>query len=222
VGTALVIAAALVAGYLLGGIPSALIVGKLLHGTDVREHGSGNLGATNVYRVLGPTAGLATFAIDMAKGSAAVGIAMLLAPAAWGTDARDWLLLGAGIASILGHAYTPFAGFRGGKGVATATGVVAVLTPLTLPILVATFVVTVAATRLVSLGSIVVAVEYPLLTLALYPDRPVLAAFAAGGALLLLWRHRSNMRRLLRREEPRVEWSRGAVRSADGGEGDEG
>ncbi|MDZ4064505.1 MAG: glycerol-3-phosphate 1-O-acyltransferase PlsY, partial [Coriobacteriia bacterium] len=162
--------AAYVVAYLLGAIPFALIVGKLGYKTDLRQHGSGNLGATNVYRVLGWKAGLAVVVLDVTKGAAAVAIAMLLHPEHMGSEVHDWVLIGAMIAAVLGHSYSPYIKLRGGKGVATAAGALLVIEPLALSILLLVFIGVIAATRMVSLGSIVVALGYPPLTIALYGD----------------------------------------------------
>lgn len=194
--------------FLVGAVPFALIVGKVARGVDVREHGSGNLGATNVLRVLGWKTALITLLLDAAKGAVAIGVTMLVAPSEWTLSSREWLQVGAAIGAMIGHSYSPFAGFRGGKSVATGAGVVAVLTPWAWPVLFATFAIIVAATRLVSLGSVTIALLYPVLSAVLYGDSAAKVAFSAGGAALVVWRHTGNIRRLLRGEEARIEWSR--------------
>jgi len=195
---------ALVQAYLIGGIPWALIIGKRLYGIDVRKEGSGNLGATNVYRVLGTKAGLATAFLDVAKGAVAVGIAWLLVPASLSSVAHDWTLLGATMAAILGHSYSPYIGFAGGKGVAVAAGALLVLTPKAWPIMFATFVLMIVLTRYVSVASITVALEYPILTWWFYGDQMPFVIFSVAAASLVIWRHRSNIRRLLRGQESKI------------------
>ena len=202
------IAAPLAVGYLIGGIPWALIIGKRFYGIDPRKHGSGNLGATNVFRTLGWKAALAVAVLDIAKGAAAVLLAMSVCPPEVRGDARDWVLVSVAIVTILGHTYSPYIRFNGGKGVATAAGVVAVMMPLTWPILFVTFVVVIAIWRMVSLGSIVIAIEFPLLAWLLYGDRPVLVIFAVCAAALVVFNHRSNLARIARGEEPKISWSR--------------
>ena len=205
---ALRIAASVVVAYLLGAIPWALMIGRQLYGIDVRDQGSGNLGATNVMRVLGWKAALATLLLDVAKGALAVGIAWALVPVAqFGPVANEWALIAATMAAILGHSYSPYIGFAGGKGVATAAGALLVLTPLAWPILLGTFIVVILVSRMVSLGSIVMAFEYPVLVWLLYPGdwpRMTLAVIAAG---LVLWRHSANMGRIVRGEESKISWS---------------
>lgn len=212
------IAAPLAVGYLVGGIPWALIVGRRFYGIDPREHGSGNLGATNVFRVLGFRAGLAVAALDIAKGALAVALAMLVFPAEITGNARDWLLISVAMAAVVGHSFSPYIRFRGGKGVATAAGAIAVMTPMAWPILFVTFVVVAAASRMVSLASIVVAFEFPLLTWLLYGNRPALVVFSVVAAGLVIIRHWSNMGRILRGEENKISWSQkggAVVRPAD-------
>ncbi|HET6351191.1 MAG TPA: glycerol-3-phosphate 1-O-acyltransferase PlsY [Coriobacteriia bacterium] len=209
------VALVLVGAYLLGAIPWSLVVGKRFYGIDPREHGSGNLGATNVFRVLGARAGGATLVLDAGKGALAVGLAKLLVSSqAFGVTAADWVAVGAMAASVLGHAYSPYIGFKGGKGVATSAGALAVMTPLGLVIELAVFAAVIATSRIVSLGSVVVAITYPILVLMMYPDSlpTIVTVFAL--AALVLWRHRTNIVRIVRGEENKLSFSRrGAARS---------
>lgn len=208
-GLALRIVASLIAAYLLGAIPWALIIGKSFYKVDVRTQGSGNLGATNVMRVLGWKAALATLVLDIGKGALAVFLAGLIVPAAqYGADARQWTMIGATLASIAGHSYSPYIGFKGGKGVATGAGALLVLVPLAWPILFVTWLVAFVSTRMVSLASVIVAVEYPILMLVLYPGEWPLLALSVVAAGLVIWRHSSNIRRIFRGEEPRMSFSR--------------
>jgi len=206
--TILRIAAPLAVGYLVGGIPWALIVGKRFYGVDLRQHGSGNLGATNVFRTLGFRAGLAVFALDIAKGALAVALAMLVCPPEITGNARDWVLISVAMTAVLGHSFSPYIRFRGGKGVATAAGAIAVVMPLTWPILFLSFAAVVAVWRMVSLASIIVAIEFPVLTWLLYGDRPALLVFAVVAAALVIVRHWSNIGRIARGEESKVSLSR--------------
>ncbi len=203
------IVAALVAAYLIGAIPFALIVGKVGYGIDLREHGSGNLGATNVNRVLGWRSALLVALLDVAKGALAVGLA------AWvfgfgiprSDPFYDWMLICAFIAAILGHSYSPYIRFSGGKGIATAAGGLIIITPVALLILLATFIVVIALTRWVSLGSIVIAAEFPFLVLLLYGDREPFVIMSFLASALVLWRHRSNMVRIVRGEESKISFT---------------
>jgi len=208
-GIALRIAALMIGAYLLGGIPWALIIGKVFYKVDVRTHGSGNLGATNVMRVLGWKAALATFVLDVGKGSLAVFLAGVIVPAAlFGSDAREWTMIGATLAAMAGHAYSPYIGLRGGKGVAVGAGALLILVPMAWPILFLTWLAVIAATRIVSLASVIIAIEYPILMLLLYRgDWPLLAvAIVAGG--LVVWRHSANIKRIFRGEEPKISFTR--------------
>ena len=199
--------ASVVFAYLVGGIPWALIIGLKFYRIDVRTQGSGNLGATNVLRVLGARAASATFVLDVAKGSAAVGLAWFLVPAdVFGAAAQQWVMIAATMAAILGHSYSPYIGFKGGKGVATAAGGLLVLTPLPWPILFLTWLLVIALFRMVSLGSVVIAIEYPLLCLWLYPGDLVIIGFAVVAAALVIWRHRTNIVRIVRGQEARVSF----------------
>ncbi len=196
--------AAFVPAYLIGAVSFALIYGKLFHKIDLREHGSGNLGATNVQRVLGWRAGLAVLLLDMAKGAAAVWLAELIYTGPAGTNEHDWMLIGAAIAAVIGHSYSPYIRFKGGKGVATASGALLFITPAAWLAMLVTFVVVIAIWKMVSLGSISVAVMYPVLCLGMYRDRPVILGMSFLAAAVVLWRHRSNMARIARGQEAKI------------------
>ena len=205
--TAVRIIIALSTAYLIGAVPFALIVGKLGYRKDLREYGSGNLGATNVYRVLGWKAALLVAVLDVSKGALAVGLA------AWAygihaTDpAHDWMLIGSLIAAMLGHSYSPYIRFSGGKGVATAAGGLLIITPLALVVLVLSFFGIALITRWVSLGSVIAAIEFPLLCLLLYGDRTPIVIMSFAASALVIWRHRSNIARMFRGEETRFTFS---------------
>jgi glycerol-3-phosphate acyltransferase PlsY len=208
-GLALRIGASLIAAYLMGAIPWSLIIGKTFYKVDVREHGSGNLGATNVMRALGWKAALLTLVLDIGKGALVVFLAGQLVPAGqFGALAREWAMIGAALAAIAGHSYSPYIGFRGGKGVATGAGALLVLVPLAWPILFLTWLLVLATTRIVSLGSVLIAIEYPVLMLVLYPGDWPLLALSIVAAGLVLWRHSTNIRRIFRGEEPRISFTR--------------
>ncbi|RJO63566.1 MAG: glycerol-3-phosphate 1-O-acyltransferase, partial [Myxococcales bacterium] len=176
---------ALVLAYLIGAVPFALIVGKVYRGIDLREHGSGNLGATNVFRVLGWKAGIVAALLDVAKGAAAVGVAVWLHPASAGEPAFDWMLICSMIAAMAGHSYSPYIRFAGGKGVAVAGGGLLIITPLAWPILFLIFALIVVIGRMVSLGSVITAASFPFLVLWLYPDRTPIVALSFGAAALV-------------------------------------
>jgi len=176
--------------YLLGGIPFGYLLVKLSTGRDVRASGSGNIGATNVLRTTGRAAGIATLLLDIGKGYLAVWLAGRLAAGDAG-----WMAAAA-LAVMIGHAYPVFLHFRGGKAVATFVGAWLCLTPLPLAATLAVFVIMVAWTRHVSLGSIVGAVTFPLAVwLIAHPPLAVVAAAVLSGALIII-RHRENIARL--------------------------
>ena len=193
-------AVALVLSYLSGSIPFAAMAGKL-RGVDLRKHGSGNLGATNVFRVLGWKIGIAVFLLDALKGALPV---FLLAPRI--VSARDPVLwaIACGIAAIAGHVRPLFLGLRkGGKGVATAAGVFFALAPIPMAVTFAVFVGVVLGTGYVSLGSLISAVVLPVLLLVTLGPRAPLFAVSTVIALFVFWTHRTNIARLRRGEEHR-------------------
>ncbi len=197
------------AAFGLGALPFGLWVGRLLGGVDVRRHGSGNLGATNVYRTLGARLGLLVLALDAGKGVAAVFAARALAGPTFPGSSADAGLVGA-VAAVLGHSFTPLAGFKGGKGAATAAGAMLAATPAASSLALAGFVAAVALSRRISVGSLVAAAILPLaLWLAPFAWQGSFAAWtgtAVGGLIVL--RHRANIGRLLRGEEPAFRFGR--------------
>lgn len=199
-------AIALVVAYLLGSIPFALIAGKL-HGIDLRSVGSGNLGATNVFRTLGRTAGITVMVLDIAKGAAAVLIAEAL------TD-NPWPLV-AGALAILGHVFPVWTGFKGGKGVAVGAGALIGLVPAASGVLIVLWFVIVLTTRYVSIASIVCAIAAAPLAWAFGAPWSYVVFIALAG-LFVIWKHRENIVRLSRGEENRINLGRGKGAAADG------
>lgn len=200
---AIAYAAGLIGLYLCGSLPTGFLLGRM-RGIDIREHGSGNIGATNVLRVLGKGLGAVAFVLDVAKG-----LVPLLVLSAWIGDWqpeawRNLLLTLAGLAAILGHNYTPWLGFRGGKGIATSAGVLAGLMPWALAAALSTFIIVVLITRIVSAGSLAASAMLPVAAIVFYPgDWPVFV-FASVVGLLSVWRHRANIQRLCAGTEPRI------------------
>jgi glycerol-3-phosphate acyltransferase PlsY len=186
--------------YVAGSFPSAYIAGKA-RGVDLRKHGSGNLGATNVIRVLGTKIGLIVFAFDVAKGALPV---LLLPRYAVSPVAPTWIAIGCGIAAILGHARPVFLLFRrGGKGVATAAGVFLALAPIQTLLTLIVFAVVLLSSGYVSLGSLICASLLPLLMgVTLGVHSPVFA-LSILVALFVFWTHRANISRLRKGEEHR-------------------
>ena len=181
------IVAVIAAAYLIGSIPFALILSRRW-GADLRRVGSGNLGAANVMRASGVSAGVLVAALDMAKGAASVWIAARV------SDGAE-LPAAAGLAAILGHIYPIWLRFRGGKGVATACGVFSMLTPLAVPPALALFAVTVWFTKYISLGSVLASMALPPLAYALGSPAPAVIA-AGAAAAIIVFRHRSNVLRV--------------------------
>lgn len=205
---ALRVLAAGVVAYLAGSIPWAFVVVRVFWGQDIRTLGSGNTGATNVLRVFGVAPGIGVLLLDGAKGALGVWLATLLAPAQWGPSGTDWMGVLGAAASIAGHSFSPWIGFRGGKGVATTAGAVLVLAPRVWPLVLLVFLVTVGLSRIVSVGSIVIAVFFPVACRLLYPDRTALLLFALAACVFVLWRHRGNMKRIVQRQEPTISFRR--------------
>lgn len=181
--------------YLIGSIPSGLIIGKGLFGTDVRQFGSKNIGATNTYRVLGLKAALPVFICDALKG--AIGVFLLA------SNGPAFAILG-GILAMVGHNWSIFLGFKGGRGVATGLGVLIALSPLVAVICFAIWGIIVYPTKLVSLGSIIAAAAVPLLMF-LTGQSWWYVGFGALAALFVILRHRDNIIRLLSGKELKVE-----------------
>jgi glycerol-3-phosphate acyltransferase PlsY len=199
------------AGYLSGSLPFGLWIGRLARGVDIRTMGSGNLGATNVYRSLGPGLGVLTLLLDIAKGALPVWLLPHASFAAAFPGGPEWCRLAVGLAAVAGHVWTFLAGFRGGKGVAATVGVLLALAPAAFGIFVAVFVLVVAVTRYISLGSTLGALAFAVALGFLAPGGPKSPTFLLGVllALLVVMRHRGNFRRLLRGEERRFSWRGG-------------
>ena len=201
------LAALLVSSYLLGSIPFGYLTGRL-GGIDIRQAGSGNVGATNVVRVLGKRYGYPVFALDFLKGFGAVKISMLIAPGRppeWNSPEIFGIL--AALSSVLGHLYPPWLKFKGGKGVATSAGALLALTPVATLIGVAIWIIVFWLTRYVSLASITATVVLPVVILVVSSQdqnkgRPLVYSSACVAAVVI-WRHRSNLSRLMRGTEPR-------------------
>ncbi|MFM7393384.1 MAG: glycerol-3-phosphate 1-O-acyltransferase PlsY [Cyanobium sp.] len=200
----------LLTGYLLGSIPSGWLAGRWLAGIDIRTQGSGSTGATNVLRVVGKGPALVVFLVDVLKGTLAVVLARWLLTSArlqgpdWGVDV--WVVA-AGLAALAGHIWPVWLGWKGGKAVATGLGM---LLGLAWPVGLACFGIFLTAltlSRIVSLSSVVAALSLPLLMLGWFGNgslRPAYLALAVLTTVLVVWRHRSNLRRLLAGTEPRL------------------
>lgn len=192
----------LLAGYLLGSIPSAVWIGKLFFKKDVRQFGSGNAGATNTFRVLGKTAGTVVLLMDIGKGFLAVLLPRWAGVGFDYTGGADDLAMLCGLMAVLGHLYPVFAGFKGGKGVATALGIVLAAAPWASLSAVGVFVAVWLLTGYVSLGSILSAVSFPIFLFTLfYPEGNLLKTAAVVLPILIIYTHRSNIGKLLKGTE---------------------
>lgn len=193
------------AAYLLGSIPAAVWTGKIFHGIDVREHGSGNAGATNVMRVLGVRTGVPVLLFDIFKGWAAVSLLALQNSVPHEGEIAMVISICLGICAVTGHIFPLFAGFRGGKGVATIAGVCIGLHPIATFCALGTFVLVLLIWKYVSLGSIVAGLSFPVWVIIVFnsPYRS-LWIFSTLAAILLLITHRKNIGRLLSGEESRA------------------
>jgi acyl phosphate:glycerol-3-phosphate acyltransferase len=199
------LAVMLVLAYVIGATPTSYIAGKVGKGIDLREHGSKNLGATNVYRVLGWKYAVPVGVIDAAKGAAPVAI---LGP--W-SNGPGWFTVGLGLAAVLGHMFSPYVRFRGGKGVATAAGMFLALAPLAIVISVAMWSVTLWLSGYVSVASLSVAVLFPLWVRITAPDQPYTFWASVVLALLIAYSHRANIQRLRAGTENRFRTRKGVT-----------
>jgi len=206
-----------IVSYLVGSIPTSIIVAKMRRGIDIRQHGSGNAGGTNVIRVLGWKAGVFVIAMDMAKGLLAT---MVIARLMYGpipfenkTPFDDFTVVQiiAGCAAILGHIWTLFAGFKGGKGIATAGGMLIGVAPVEVAVSLGVFAIVFLISHYVSLGSLSAAVAFPLtmffrenIFMVEVPGYNTLIFFSIGISLLIIYTHRSNIKRLLKGTENRI------------------
>jgi len=199
------IATALVA-YLLGSIPTGFLVAKA-RGVDIRTVGSGNIGATNAFRVLGKGFGIFVLLMDAFKGWVAVIIAASVVEQLLPGAPLGYLRLTAGVAAILGHNFTCWLNFKGGKGIATSAGVLIALVPTALAIILAIFIILFVTTRYVSIGSIGAAFSLPFATWFTTRDVGLTAVMSAIGALAIL-KHRKNIQRLLNGTENRIQFKK--------------
>ena len=198
---------AIVLSYLTGSLPTGYLAG-MARGIDIRAAGSGNIGATNVFRILGKTAGIAVLAVDGVKGFAAARWVPLLAEHCFPGVPRENLALAAGAAAVLGHVYSCWLKFKGGKGIATSAGALGAILPWVMLVSLLVWIAGVLLTRTVSVGSLLAAASLPLAAAWFYPHQWVYFGFTAFAGGLAAWRHRSNMERLLAGTESKVNLSK--------------
>jgi glycerol-3-phosphate acyltransferase PlsY len=214
--------------YMVGSIPTAVMLSKWRHGFDIRTKGSGNAGSTNVFRVLGWKSGVFVMAVDLLKGLFATSVVSRLfwdptLPFYNHTPFDDFTIIQmiCGGAAIIGHVWTVFAGFKGGKGIATAAGMLLGLTPTEFIVSIAVFFIFLLAFRYVSLGSIMAAVAFPLTLIIRYNilsdeihSYKTLVFFSIGIALFLIYSHRANIKRLLAGTEKKITSFKGSTEEA--------
>jgi len=185
-----------VIAYLLGSIPSGVMVGKLGYNIDIREHGSGNLGATNTFRILGVKAGIIVVLADILKGTLATALPLFL-------DV-DVFRLGVGLFAVLGHTYPLFAKFNGGKAVATSGGIILGINPVLFAVMVMSFLVTLYISKYVSLSSMVTGIIAIIVSI-IFRDWGLVIVTAAL-TIFVFYRHRENIKRIKNKTEPKITW----------------
>ncbi|HRD54504.1 MAG TPA: glycerol-3-phosphate 1-O-acyltransferase PlsY [Flavobacteriales bacterium] len=196
---------AMVLAYLCGSIPTSVWWGRAFFGVDVREHGSRNAGATNTFRVLGPKAGVPVLLIDVLKGFLPVRVLPNFTELQPDSGPWMWLRVGLVIAAVIGHLYPVFAGFRGGKGVATSLGGVLAVHPGAAGVCIGVFVLVFLASRYVSLSSLFAALAFPLAVALIWQEESrIKVGFAIVLCAMVFYTHRENIGRLLRGEENRL------------------
>ncbi|RFA37326.1 glycerol-3-phosphate acyltransferase [Virgibacillus dokdonensis] len=182
--------------YLLGSIPSALIVGKVGYNKDVRQHGSGNLGATNTFRVLGIKAGIIVTLADILKGTAAT-----LIPLIFDADVHRLII---GLFAVIGHTYPIFAKMKGGKAVATSAGIILGINPLLFLLMISTFIISLYISKYVSLSSIITGVITVILSFVFQNTGLIIVTSLL--TIFVIYRHRENLKRIKNKTEPKITW----------------
>lgn len=195
----------IVIAYLIGSIPTAVWISRYFFGIDIREYGSGNSGATNTFRVLGSKWGTIVMSVDVLKGFIATSLYILLPFYMHNEWDRTNLMVGLGLAAVVGHIFPLWADFRGGKGVATLFGMILAIQPLVAVYCVGVFLLCLYLTRFVSLSSILASIAFMVLILFIFNEKePLYRAFAIAVALLVILTHQKNISRLLRGSESKI------------------
>ncbi len=195
----------IVMAYMIGSFPTAIVLSKVYFGIDIREYGSGNSGATNTFRVLGPRWGTLVMAIDILKGVLATSLYILLPYYLTSEWDRTNFMVGLGLAAVLGHIFPIWADFRGGKGVATLFGMILAIQPVVAACCVGVFGLVLYLTRFVSLSSILASIAFAVFILFIFNEQePLYRAFAIAVTLTVLLTHQKNIGRLLRGSESKV------------------
>jgi glycerol-3-phosphate acyltransferase PlsY len=198
---------ALILAYLCGSIPTAVWIGQAFYGIDVREYGSGNAGATNTFRVLGKKAGIPVMLLDILKGWTATNLAYFIGVSttgAYNSTSYTNYALALGIAAVMGHLFPIFAGFRGGKGIATLFGMILAIHLQAALLCVCVFIVVLLITHYVSLSSIIAGFTYPIGVTFVFPSNRAVVIYGMCICVLILVTHQKNIERLLKGKESRV------------------
>jgi acyl phosphate:glycerol-3-phosphate acyltransferase len=191
--------------YLIGSIPTAVWISRYFFGVDIRDYGSGNAGATNTFRVLGSKWGCIVMSVDVLKGVIATSLYIVLPFYMHNEWDRTNLMVGLGLAAVVGHIFPLWADFRGGKGVATLFGMILAIQPLVAVYCVGVFLLCLYLTRFVSLSSILASIAFAILILFIFNEKePLYRAFAIAVALLVILTHQKNISRLLRGSESKI------------------
>ncbi|MDE5051872.1 glycerol-3-phosphate 1-O-acyltransferase PlsY [Niallia taxi] len=199
----MIIAILIILAYLIGSIPSGLIIGKAFYKIDIREHGSGNLGGTNSFRILGKKAGFVVTFSDILKGTLATCLPLLLSLF---TDIQvNVSPLIFGVVAVIGHMYPIFAGFKGGKAVATSAGILLGHEPLMFLIIMVVFFLSLYLSKYVSLSSMIAGFAGLVYSIILWDDK-LLIAILAILTIFVVYRHRANIKRILNKTEPKITW----------------
>lgn len=199
---------AIILAYLIGSIPSSVWIGRIFFGIDVREHGSGNAGATNTLRVLGNKAGITVLVLDALKGWMAVHLSHIFGNNLTGNYFVDFQLILA-LFAVLGHVFPVFVGFRGGKGIATLMGIVIAMFPGPVLISISIFLIVFLSTRYVSLGSIITAITFPFIVYFVFDIRIIsLIVFSILISIFVPITHRNNIKRLIKGKESKISFKK--------------
>lgn len=191
--------------YLIGSLPSSVWVGRAFHGLDVRDHGSGNAGATNTFRVLGKEMGFLVLALDITKGVTAASLVLFLGSVQASSEQYINLQLLFGLLAVVGHIFPIYEKFKGGKGIATLFGMLIGIHYVLALALLGLFIVVLLATKYVSLSSILAAVSFPILSIFVFKhDEPLFIAFGIAAAILVILTHQKNIVRLVQGEESKA------------------
>lgn len=196
---------ALLFAYLIGSIPTAVWLGKYFHGMDIREHGSGNAGATNTFRIFGKKLGIIVLIIDVLKGWIAVKLFYVLYESGQSVDELFNLKIRLGICALLGHVFPIYVGFKGGKGVATLLGIILALNHQAALMSIGVFLIVLMITRYVSLSSIIAGLFFPIVVMVIFKtEQPAMVVFALMISIAVIITHQKNIERLFSKKESRV------------------